>query len=225
MVTRTARHAIDCAAAMLCAAVSACTSHDANPQRAQSSQAHSPRAVAAPATPTRGIDISDTNIGLAEARHGDDICLAIPVTLPIGAAVTLVLPGASTALPAQVASVSAGTCVTDSTGVGVQQHGDSLYILTLAGATVEPGLVYIAVAASVEHFQVRGDTLYAQVGPTGVALSFRACASAEGVHFTAWRGAPLSGQRVWHRYYYLGYDTEPSCTKTDYEEPRPDPQP
>jgi hypothetical protein len=39
-------------------------------------------------------------------------------------------------------------------------------------------------------------------------LSFRSCASREGVHLTAWR----AGARVWHQYFYLAYDVDPTCT-------------
>lgn len=52
--------------------------------------------------------------------------------------------------------------------------------------------------------------------PGGAVLQVRACTSREGLHLTAWRGQ----RRLWHLYYYLGYDTEPSCTE---EEVRPAP--
>ena len=46
---------------------------------------------------------------------------------------------------------------------------------------------------------------------------FRKCTSMEGVHFTVWTGKPLVGKRIWHNYYYLGYDVEPSCKEKDFE--------
>jgi hypothetical protein len=39
-------------------------------------------------------------------------------------------------------------------------------------------------------------------------LVFRSCASREGVHLTAWS----RGARIWHAYFYLPYDIEPTCT-------------
>jgi len=30
-----------------------------------------------------------------------------------------------------------------------------------------------------------------------------------------WAGAPLKSRRLWHEYYYLGYDVEPSCEARD----------
>ncbi len=41
----------------------------------------------------------------------------------------------------------------------------------------------------------------------GAPFTFRSCASTEGIHFTVWQGE----RRVWHQYYYLGYDIEPNC--------------
>jgi hypothetical protein len=34
---------------------------------------------------------------------------------------------------------------------------------------------------------------------------------------TVWTGKPLIGKRIFHAYYYLRYDTEPTCKKKDYE--------
>lgn len=47
---------------------------------------------------------------------------------------------------------------------------------------------------------------------------FRECTSMEGLHLTAWSGKPLVGKRIWHSYYSLGYDTEPSCQGKDFED-------
>ena len=44
---------------------------------------------------------------------------------------------------------------------------------------------------------------------------FRSCTSQEGVHLTVWSGRPLEGRRIWHAYYYLDYDVDPTCTPKD----------
>lgn len=46
---------------------------------------------------------------------------------------------------------------------------------------------------------------------------FRECTSNEGLHLTVWTGKPLFGKRIWHRYFYLHYDTDPNCKKKDFE--------
>lgn len=42
---------------------------------------------------------------------------------------------------------------------------------------------------------------------------FRRCTSGEGIHFLAWQG----GKLLWHEYYYLGYDVEPTCSEEELE--------
>lgn len=54
--------------------------------------------------------------------------------------------------------------------------------------------------------------------PPGERLYFRSCTSGEGMHLTMWSGTPLTGQRVWHRYHYLGYDVEADCKPKDFKE-------
>jgi len=54
--------------------------------------------------------------------------------------------------------------------------------------------------------------------PPGERLHFRTCTSGEGMHLTMWSGAPLTGERVWHRYHYLGYDVEADCDPKDFQE-------
>ena len=51
----------------------------------------------------------------------------------------------------------------------------------------------------------------------GKVETFRYCASSEGLHFTLWNGRPLEGVRRWHRYLYLGMDTEANCTPLETE--------
>lgn len=40
------------------------------------------------------------------------------------------------------------------------------------------------------------------------------CTSYEGLHLSAWQGQ----RRIWHEYYYLGYDVDPTCSKDEAEE-------
>ena len=47
-------------------------------------------------------------------------------------------------------------------------------------------------------------------------IFFRLCTSAEGLYFSSWLGQPLVGKRIWHQYFYLGYDIEPTCGERDF---------
>ncbi len=57
----------------------------------------------------------------------------------------------------------------------------------------------------------------ADLNRDGVFETFRDCTSREGAHLTICSGQPLKGSRLWHAYFYLGYDTEPSCVERDFE--------
>jgi len=67
-------------------------------------------------------------------------------------------------------------------------------------------------------FMFRGGQAELDLDGDGTAEIFRSCTSNEGLHLTAWRGKALTGRRVWHQYFALGYDVEPSCVPPDYEE-------
>lgn len=73
------------------------------------------------------------------------------------------------------------------------------------GLGLEPGHAYeLAVDGSQD--QLWAST--AVIGDVPPGLAFKDCASAESVQLTVWRGS----QRVWHGYYYVDYDLEPTCT-------------
>jgi hypothetical protein len=44
---------------------------------------------------------------------------------------------------------------------------------------------------------------------------FRSCTGIEGLGLTIWKGRPLIGKRLWYAYYYLKYDTVPTCKRAD----------
>jgi hypothetical protein len=70
----------------------------------------------------------------------------------------------------------------------------------------EPGL-WIAAWAPGSAASVDSSGVVLRVPGETEIYTFRYCASYEGIHLTAWRGA----HRVWHEYYYLGYEVEPDC--------------
>jgi hypothetical protein len=75
----------------------------------------------------------------------------------------------------------------------------------------------IGVIDSPGIFSPRAGVVVADLDRDGVRETFRDCTSHEGVHLTIWSGQPLTGSRRWHAYFYLGYETEPSCVERDFE--------
>jgi hypothetical protein len=87
------------------------------------------------------------------------------------------------------------------------------YQLNAAG--LEPG--HSGIAVLVPNVRVLADNR-TDIDNDGTPESYRTCASSEGLHLTVWAGEPLRSRRVWHHYYYLGYDLEPNCVEADYIE-------
>jgi hypothetical protein len=92
-----------------------------------------------------------------------------------------------------------------------------VYVVNAPGDTIGWRGVPIIVLGRVPPIQMRGDTVMLGIEPGKPSWRFRTCASTEGIHATAWSGAPLTSPRRWHSYYYLGYDVEPDCTPADYK--------
>lgn len=74
-----------------------------------------------------------------------------------------------------------------------------------------------AVADPAGVFSGKSGKVWVDVNRDGVEETFRDCTSHEGVHLTIWSGEPLKGLKLWHAYFYLGYDTEPSCVQADVQ--------
>ena len=91
------------------------------------------------------------------------------------------------------------------------------YILRLKTGHAEVCVTGLRIAKYASSFKQVEGLVGFDVGNETSAY-FRTCASSEGLHLTVWKGLPLKGKRIWHRYYYLGYDVEPNCTEADYAE-------
>jgi hypothetical protein len=94
--------------------------------------------------------------------------------------------------------------------------GGSAVVLALGDVVLGPGEVAIGIVAPPAPLAVAGGAASADLDGDGQPERFRACTSAEGVHLTAWSGAPLEGPRRWHAYRTLGYDVEPTCVEADW---------
>jgi hypothetical protein len=78
-----------------------------------------------------------------------------------------------------------------------------------------PGIA-VAIVGRYEVEQ-RGSAIELRANKTQNPIRVRECTSSEGLHLTLWSGEPLKSTRLWHLYYYLGYDVEPTCQPADYQ--------
>jgi hypothetical protein len=150
--------------------------------------------------------------GVADVRRDGRLCIALPGSPPrTGSPVTLV----------QIAPPQSATVVS------IAEPVDTCETLTRAGFA---GPYYLAMPPSTEAFEtglwlairgrpstrVKAGVVTLDLGPAGRTAQTRSCTSSEGLHLTLWAGMPLKSTRLWHGYYYLGYDVEPTCDERDY---------
>jgi hypothetical protein len=100
--------------------------------------------------------------------------------------------------------------------------GHSLSVYYVKSKSIVDGFQFgIAPLTSHTRFHTNGNQIEA-IESTDTAVTFRSCMTQEGMHFSAWKGQPLTGTRLWHQYLALGYDLEVNnsdckCDKADYQ--------
>ncbi len=173
----------------------------------------SPTVLPSPMPPTTANDI-ESKIGTVDVTKNREVCLAIKNNnLKEGDEVSVVFrEKPQSVIMAKIQNKLSSSC-SRNTEVGL---GDSFYLLKLSKAADE--IVYIAFGLiSSNKVTVKSGLASIDLDGDRKAEYFRSCTSMEGVHLTVWTGKPLIGKRIWHNYYYLGYDTEPTCKNKDYE--------
>ncbi|MFM9905701.1 MAG: hypothetical protein ACKVQJ_14150 [Pyrinomonadaceae bacterium] len=99
------------------------------------------------------------------------------------------------------------SCLQEST------QGSSYYSIRLSKKLTP----FVGIAVVGPKVTVAKGTASGDLNSDGKKDYFRTCTSTEGAHLTVWSGRPLSGRRIWHGYYYIGYDTEQTCKEKDYK--------
>jgi hypothetical protein len=136
------------------------------------------------------VERADLVFGVAIAESGRSSCVARPRPVAAGMAITLIDPDVpQRRLPARI-----GQPLPSCEPLERAQISGPYYRIDQLTPPEESSGVFIAVPSA-----------------TATGLQVRWCASSEGLHLTIWSGQPLESRRLWHAYYYLGYDVEPSC--------------
>ena len=151
-----------------------------------------------------------TDIGLASSRSVSTCLYIHNPKLPMNSRLTLISPGiAQSVTSATVIRHADDSCPAD-------QPDLDRYEIRLDNDRRPDGPVIAIRTASVSVRQA-GDLVTVDLQRDGHRQYFRMCASTEGLHLTLWSGQPLKSTRLWHQYYYLGYDVTPDCTSRDYQ--------
>jgi hypothetical protein len=155
----------------------------------------------------------NTQIGVAEIGATGNGCLTIPnSSLREKQAVKLVILGK----PQKVIEKNIVKKLKTSCTKNTETPPDaSFYSFTVGKEHFDPS---IAVVGAAGDFKVVKGKVRADLNGDGTSESFRSCTSTEGLHLTVWAEEALKSKRLWHEYYYLGYDVVPSCKPADYHE-------
>jgi hypothetical protein len=151
-----------------------------------------------------------SDLGVAMQR-ANITCLAINNGhLSAGARVALVVLNTPQSIVQAEVLGSTNVCQSQSEN----DSGINKYEIRVLNAKTLPMSPAIAITGT-PRLRVRRGLVTADLDGNNRKEYFRQCTSGEGVHLTVWTGKPLRGRRRWHRYYYLGYDTDPNCTSRD----------
>ena len=150
-------------------------------------------------------------VAAADARQH---CLALGgAALEAGAPVTLL----SLSKPQRVFRAAVVLQVSECSSLVHQDTPGPYYLLRAEASEDQAPRLAIAVAGRPQTRSVDGEVRLDLSNRIRQAR-IRSCSSSEGLHLTVWSGVPLRSTRLWHSYWYLGYDVEPDCRPADFRQ-------
>lgn len=153
------------------------------------------------------------SIGVAAASPDGQICVAMPAPpLAPGTAVTLIQPDHRQAVLVAIIDRPVPACERLERALVPAPYYLARRTTTTAS---DSGTLWIALSGRLGTRRAGSGAIVVQLNAAYPNAQVRLCTSQEGVHLTVWAGAPLKSRRLWHEYYYLGYDVEPSCEERD----------
>ena len=151
----------------------------------------------------------NSTVGIAESLEKGP-CLTIRnARLKAGQTVQVVLTGK----PQSVVNATVKAKLTAECNENGENEKASFYSLRMRKHDPFAGLGVV----STRRIGVSKGVASADLNRDGKKEYFRECTSSEGAHLTVWTGKPLVGKRVYRGYVYVGYDTEKTCNKKDYQ--------
>jgi hypothetical protein len=150
-------------------------------------------------------------IGVASVGADHSCALIEGPAVPAGSEVTIVVPDVPQEVVVATITGAIASCA-PAAGHPVRDSDSaqlSAYELRLKGGAETHGLGIVFVGRIPARrlsgvYELRASHIYQRV-------RVRSCASLEGIHLSVWSGTPRASRRLWHLYWYLGFDVEPTC--------------
>jgi hypothetical protein len=147
--------------------------------------------------------------GVASTVHGRSVLAMAGSPLAAGTRLTLVTPDA----PQKVQGAVVVRMVADADDMKVRTPGPYYEIASGDEGQPLPELAVVVLGGPPVNRVANAVSLH--IDETLPDVRVRACRSMEGLHLTLWTGEPLKAPRVWHLYYYVGYDLQQTCQPGD----------
>lgn len=154
-----------------------------------------------------------TRIGVGNTGGGQT-CVATSSELRAGEAVTLVSPNRP---HRHIVATVVGLVEPCAVLAKAQLFGRLHYQLKTRGVSQGDGDLWIAFAGNLRIRRLPSGVAEIRLSAAVPRAQVRLCSSIEGLHLTVWDGEALKSRRLWHEYYYLGFDVEPDCREADVE--------
>lgn len=154
----------------------------------------------------------NSKLGVVDVDDSGSMCLAIQnATLKQGDKLSLI----KASKPQKVSTALIEASLSERCSEPLEGPDNSFYRITLANRRTKTETLAAAIAVLGSGVRLQKGVASIDLDRDGQAEYFRSCTSREGLHLTAWTGKPLVGRRRWNFYYYLGYDTVPTCKTKD----------
>jgi hypothetical protein len=155
----------------------------------------------------------DDRIGLAGAFDSTGVYVTFhdSILQPAGARVTMVRPplvGLRAASQVLRAELGERVEVCPET---LRYVGTACYRLRVQ-TEPEPHQAYVALVGAPDAWRSTEQATFIDVDGDQRLDALRVCASREGLHFTIWAQERGGERRLWHEYFPVYYDMEPTCT-------------
>jgi len=150
------------------------------------------------------------DIGLVASTQSGQFCLSIKNgKLKPGQELTLLwIPSADLKQAPEIRSTTVLKLLMNPCDPINSVEGDAAYVVN--AGKLDTDKIYTAVVGKRANFRIIPGVAEVTID-SDAEVTIRSCSSREGLHFTGWTGGAPKGKKVWHRYYYLGYDVEPTC--------------
>jgi len=159
----------------------------------------------------------ERRIGMVEGDRKDSLWLMISdSTLAVGDSLTLISdePEPDPASPPSLLTAAIVERLhREPNPKMTAEKGDVFYRMAAPAGALECCIFGYAVRIPRRELRIVAGRAEGDLDHDGVLEHFQGCASLEGLHPTVWSGEPLRGIERWTRYYYLGYNVEPTCTE------------